>query len=128
MYKILENLRYAKTHEWVEFISDTTIRIGISDYAQQAIGDLVFINLPEAGDTVTAGQTFGDLESVKAVFDILSPVTGIVTAVNQAVIDQPVLINENPYENWFIEVNNITTEADLMTATEYEEFCAKEAH
>ena len=128
MNRILENLRYAKTHEWVELLNDTTARIGISDFAQQALGDLVFINLPEYGDTVTSGQTLGDLESVKAVSDILSPVSGTVTAVNQAVIDQPELINENPYENWLIEVSNITAEADMMTASEYEVFCTKEAH
>ena len=128
MNKILENLRYAKTHEWAELLNDTTARIGISDFAQQALGDLVFINLPEEGDTVTAGQPLGDLESVKAVSDILSPVTGVVTAVNQAVVDQPELINENPYENWFIEVGDITAENDLMTAAEYEAFCTKEAH
>ena len=128
MNKILKNLRYANTHEWVELRNDTTARIGISDYAQQALGDLVFINLPEEGDTVTAGQAFGDLESVKAVSDLLSPVTGTVTAVNQAVIDQPELINENPYENWFVEVSDISAETDLMTAAVYEMFCTKEAH
>jgi len=128
MNKILENLRYAKTHEWLELLNDTTVRIGISDFAQQALGDLVFINLPEVGDTVTAGQPLGDLESVKAVSDILSPVTGVVTAVNQAVVDQPELINENSYENWFIEAGDITAENDLMTAVEYEAFCTKEAH
>ena len=128
MNKILENLRYAKTHEWMEIVNDTTVRIGISDFAQQALGDLVFINLPEEGDAITAGQALGDLESVKAVSDIMSPVTGTVTAVNQVVIDQPELINENPYENWFVEVNDITAEAALMTAAEYEEFCTKEVH
>ena len=126
MFKILENLRYAKTHEWV--LNETTVRIGISDFAQQAMGDLVFINLPEEGDAVTAGEPLGDLESVKAVSDILSPVTGTVTAVNQAVIDQPELINGDPYENWFVEVSDITGESELMTAAEYEEFCKKEAH
>jgi glycine cleavage system H protein len=109
-------------------LNETTVHIGISYFAQQALGDLVFINLPEEGDLVTAGQSFGDLESVKAVSDILSPVTGVVTAVNQAVLDHPELINENPYENWFIEVSEITAEADLMAASEYEEFCKKEAH
>ena len=128
MTTILDNLRYAKTHEWVEFLTATTARIGISDFAQQALGDLVFINLPEVGDKVTAGASFGDVESVKAVSDINSPVTGTVSAVNQAVIDQPELINANPYENWFIEVDDITAEADLMTAADYEEFCKEEAH
>ncbi len=128
MNKILENLRYAKTHEWVQFLSDTTARVGISDFAQHELGDIVFINLPEVGDTVTAGEAFGDVESVKAVSDVLSPVTGVITAVNQAVLDQPETINENSYESWFIEVKDITAEADLMTAAEYEEFCGKEAH
>ena len=128
MNKILENLRYAKTHEWVESVSDTTVRVGISDFAQQALGDLVFINLPEIGDEVTAGIAFGDVESVKAVSDMLSPVTGTVSAVNQEVIDQPALINENPYESWFIEVKDCELASDLMTAAEYEEFCKGETH
>jgi len=128
MSKILENLRYAKTHEWVQIIDSGTVRVGISDFAQHALGDLVFINLPETDDPVTAGVAFGDVESVKAVSDIVSPVTGTVTAVNQEVIDQPALINENPYESWFIEVTEYELASDLMTATEYEEFCKQEAH
>ena len=128
MSKILKNLRYAKTHEWMELINTTSARIGITDFAQHALGDLVFINLPEEGETVTAGQTFGDVESVKAVSDILSPVTGTVSAVNQEVIDHPELINEDPYLNWLIEVNEITAETNLMTAAEYEAFCKQEAH
>ena len=127
MNKILENLRYAKTHEWIE-LPDTTVHIGITDFAQQALGDLVFINLPEVGDPVTMGEAFGDLESVKAVSDVISPATGVVTAVNQAVIDEPGLINENPFDNWLIKVGVITEEVELMTASEYEAFCSKEAH
>jgi glycine cleavage system H protein len=128
MNKILENLNYAKTHEWVNFINDTTARIGISDFAQQELGDLVFINLPEEGDTVTAGDAFGDVESVKAVSDILSPVSGIVSAVNQDVLDHPETINESPYDSWFIEVKDITDKSGLMTAPEYEKFCEEGAH
>ena len=128
MNKVLENLIYAKTHEWVNLINDTTARIGISDFAQQALGDLVFINLPEAGDSVTAGEAFGDVESVKAVSDIISPVTGVIKAVNQDVLDRPESINESPYDSWFIEVEDITEKSDLMTASEYEDFCEKEAH
>ena len=128
MSKIIDNLHYAKTHEWVQIVSDTTVRIGISDFAQHALGDLVFINLPEVGDTVTTGETFGDVESVKAVSDILSPVAGTVSAVNQEVLDHPELINEDPYESWFIEVTDYELAADLMTAAEYEEFCEGEAH
>ena len=128
MNKVLENLSYAKTHEWVNFINDTTARIGISDFAQQALGDLVFINLPEVGDTVTAGDAFGDVESVKAVSDIISPVTGVISAVNQDVIDHPESINENPFDSWFIEVKDIAGKSDFMTASEYGDFCEKEAH
>ena len=128
MNKVLENLNYAKTHEWVDFINDTTARIGISDFAQHELGDLVFINLPEVGDAVTAGDAFGDVESVKAVSDILSPVTGVISAVNQDVLDHPESINETPYDSWFIEVTDITGKSDLMTASEYGDFCEKEAH
>ena len=128
MNKVLENLNFAKTHEWVDFINDTTARIGISDFAQQALGDLVFINLPEVGDAVTAGEAFGDVESVKAVSDIISPVTGVISAVNQEVLDCPEGINENPYDSWFIEVEEISEKSELMTPSEYEEFCEKEAH
>ena len=128
MNKVLENLSYAKTHEWVSFVSDTTARIGISDFAQHELGDLVFINLPEAGDAITAGDAFGDVESVKAVSDILSPVTGVISAVNQDVLDHPESINESPYDSWFIEVTDITEKSDLMTAFEYGDFCEKEAH
>ena len=128
MSNIPENLNYAKTHEWAEFTSDTTARIGISDFAQHELGDLVFINLPEAGDEVSAGDAFGDVESVKAVSDIISPVTGIVSAVNQDILDHPESINENPYGSWFIEVKDITEKSDLMTASEYGDFCEKEVH
>ena len=125
---IPENLSYAKTHEWVKFIDDTTARIGISDFAQHELGDLVFINLLEEGDTVTAGDAFGDVESVKAVSDILSPVTGVISAVNQELLDQPEKINESPYDSWFIEVTDITAKSELMTASEYGDFCEKEGH
>jgi len=128
MSKILENLHYAKTHEWIQTIDSGIARVGISDFAQHALGDLVFINLPEVDDTLTAGVPLGDIESVKAVSDIFSPVTGTVSAVNQEVIDQPALINENPYESWFIEVTGYEPAAGLMTAAEYEEFCNQETH
>jgi glycine cleavage system H protein len=128
MNRTAANLFYTKTHEWAEIKDDNTARTGISDFAQHELGDLVFINLPEAGDTVTAGEVFGDVESVKAVSDILSPVTGVVSAVNREVLDHPESINENPYESWFIEVKEISGKSELMTAAEYDEFCGKEAH
>jgi glycine cleavage system H protein len=128
MNKILDNLFYAKTHEWVEFIDETTVRIGISDFAQQELGDLVFINLPEVGDEVTAGIAFGDVESVKAVSDIVSSVTGIVSAVNKELLNSPEWINEDSYKNWFIEVKDVTEKSELMNPAEYKEYCEKEAH
>ncbi|MDR2679970.1 MAG: glycine cleavage system protein GcvH [Tannerella sp.] len=126
MSRILENLLYAETHEWIDFIDDTTARIGISDFAQQELGDLVFINLPKPGDEVTAGVAFGDVESVKAVSDINSPVTGTISAVNTELPDNPELINKDPYKNWLIEVKYITGKSKLMNAGEYEDFCKKE--
>jgi glycine cleavage system H protein len=128
MSKILDNLFYAKTHEWVAFINDTTVRIGVSDFAQQELGDLVFINLPEVGDPVTAGVAFGDVESVKAVSDIIAPVTGVVSAVNEELLDEPGIINEDPYGGWIIEVSNISAKSDLMDPAAYRVFCEKEAH
>jgi glycine cleavage system H protein len=127
MNKVLDHLLYAKTHEWVESIEGETVRIGISDFAQHELGDLVFINLPQTGDDVTVGEAFGDAESVKAVSDLISPVTGVVSDVNQAVLDHPEKINENPYETWLIEVKHVTARAQLMTADQYGAFCDGEA-
>lgn len=118
--KYPESLKYAASHEWVNFESDTTATIGLTDYAQNELGDLVFVNLPEVGDTVTAGEAFGDVESVKAVSDVNSPVTGTVTAVNEELLDQPALINEDPYGAWFIKVEQIDGQEELMTAAAYE--------
>ena len=91
-----KELRYARTHEWVKMEGDTAV-VGLSDYAQNELGDLVFVNLPEVGDQVDAGETFGDVESVKAVSDLNSPVTGTVTEVNEELLDAPELINSDPY-------------------------------
>lgn len=123
MNKVLDNLSYAKTHEWVDFLNDTTARIGISDFAQHELGDLVFINLPQVGDTVSAGEAFGDVESVKAVSDVLSPVTGVVSAVNEELLDSPEKINEDAYGSWFIEISEITDKGELLTAGAYQTFC-----
>lgn len=128
MNKILENLLYTKTHEWVDFIDATTVRIGISDFAQQKLGDLVFINLPEVGDEVTAGVAFSDVESVKAVSDVISPVTGTISDMNEELLNGPERVNEDAYENWFIEVKNITYQSKLMTPAEYEKYCEEEAN
>ena len=121
-----ENLKYVKSHEWVKEEGDTVL-IGITDYAQDALGDLVFVNLPEPGDEVTAGEAFADVESVKAVSDVFSPVTGIVKEVNEDMMDSPELINQAPYDAWFIRVEQITDEEDYMDAAAYEAFAKEEA-
>lgn len=123
---IPENLKYTKSHEWVEFLPDGAARVGLTDHAQDALGDLVFVNLPEAGDAVTAGEALGDVESVKAVSDIFCPVTGTVRAVNEALLDAPEAINADPYGAWLVEVEAITGQEELLDAAAYEAHCAAE--
>ncbi len=118
-------LKYSKSHEWVSLDGDVAV-VGISDFAQDALGDVVFINLPEVGDDVVAGDPFGDIESVKAVSDLVSPVSGTVCAVNEDLLDAPELVNQDPYEAWIIKVENITKEEELLDAEAYEAFCAEE--
>ena len=120
-----KELCYVKSHEWVKRKTGTVL-IGITDYAQDALGDLVFVNLPEVGDEVVMGEAFADVESVKAVSDVYSPVSGVVKEINEALLDQPELINENPYEAWFIRVEQITEEEEYMNAEEYQEFAESE--
>ena len=117
-----EELKYSRTHEWVRFEDETSAYIGITDYAQDQLGDLVFANLPEVGDEVEAGEAFADVESVKAVSDVISPVSGSVTSVHEALADEPQMMNESPYEAWFVKVENITDVEELMTAEEYQAF------
>lgn len=121
-----KELKYRKSHEWVKFIDDTTALIGISDHAQEALGGIVFVNLPEEGDEVTVGATFADVESVKAVSDIYSPVSGVVAEINEALLDAPESINEDAYEAWFIKVENITDKEELLDAEAYEAFVESE--
>lgn len=119
---VLEELKYSKSHEWVKMVDENTALVGLSDYAQDALGDLVFVNLPEAGDEVTEGESFADVESVKAVSDVYSPVSGTVAEINETLLDAPESINEAPYEAWFMKVENVTGTAQLMSAAEYEEY------
>ena len=123
---IPENLKYTRSHEWVEFLPDGAARVGLTDHAQDALGDLVFVNLPEAGDAVTAGEALGDVESVKAVSDIFCPVTGTVRAANEALLDAPEAINADPYVAWLVEVEAITGQEELLDAAAYEAHCAAE--
>jgi glycine cleavage system H protein len=118
-------LLYSKTHEWVKE-EDGVVVIGISDFAQDALGDLVFINLPEVGDEVVCGEAFGDVESVKAVYDLICPVSGTVCAVNEELLDSPEMLNEEPYDAWIIKVENETEREELLSAAAYEAFCAEE--
>ena len=120
-----EELKYTQDHEWLK-MEDGVAVIGISDFAQDALGDVVFINCPEVGDELTAGEALGDIESVKAVSDVLSPVSGKVVAVNEALIDNVEMLNEDPYGAWIVKVEGVTDTVELMNAADYEAFC-KEA-
>ena len=114
---------YAKSHEWVVIDGDTA-EIGISDFAQAELGDLVFINLPEVGDAVEAGEVFADVESVKAVSDIYSPVSGTVAEINEELLDAPEMINEDANAAWFVKVEGVSGQMDdLMNPADYEAFC-----
>ena len=119
-------LKYSKDHEWVKFEGDTAI-IGISDFAQDALGDVVFVNLPGEGDEATAGEAFGDVESVKAVSDLVSPVSGTIVAINEELVDAPEMLNSDPYGTWIIKVEGVTAQEELLDAAAYEAFCAEEA-
>ena len=121
---IKPELQYSKDHEWVKE-EDGLFVIGISDFAQDALGDLVFVNLPEVGDAVTAGEAFGDVESVKAVSDLLSPVSGTVAEINEELLDSPEKLNEDPYGAWIIKVSDVSATEELLDAAAYEAFCAE---
>ena len=120
-----DELKYSKSHEWVKLDGGTAV-VGLTDFAQSELGDLVFVNLPEVGDTVEAGEVFGDVESVKAVSDVYSPVTGEVTEINEELLDSPELINDNTYEAWFIKVKDVSATEELLTAEEYKAFVESE--
>ena len=117
-----KELMYTQSHEWVKAVDDTTVVVGLTDYAQDALGDLVFVNLPEPGDDVAAGEAFGDVESVKAVSDVLSPVTGQVEEINEELLDSPESVNQNPYEAWFIRVKDVSGKEELMDGEAYEAY------
>ena len=116
-----KELKYTKDDEWVRFEGDEAY-VGITDYAQSELGDLVFVNLPEVDDEVVAGEPFGDVESVKAVADVFSPVSGVVLEINEDLLDDAALINNDPYGAWFIKVGSISAYEDFMTADEYDEY------
>jgi glycine cleavage system H protein len=118
-----KELRYTKEHEWVQ-IDGNTVRIGITDFAQSELGDIVFVELPEVGDEIAADEPFGSVESVKTVSELYAPVSGKVVEVNADLDDSPEFVNESPYEKaWMIvvELSDVSQIESLMTAEQYEE-------
>jgi len=118
-------LKYTHSHEWLK-VEDGIAVVGISDFAQHALGDVVFVGLPAVGDEVIAGESFGDVESVKAVSDLVSPLSGSILAVNEALMDAPETLNSDPYGAWIIKVTDISDQEELLDAGAYEAFCAQE--
>jgi glycine cleavage system H protein len=120
--------RYTREHEWVELVGSIGA-IGITDYAQNSLGDIVYVDLPKVGDAITANTTFGSVESVKAVSDLFSPVTGTVTEINEELKDAPDKINEKPHETWIIKVQlaNPAEFNALLDAAAYEAFIKEES-
>lgn len=125
MSHIPAELRYSASHEWIKNEDGLSV-IGLTDFAQSSLGDIVFIDLPQEGDSVTMGDSFADVESVKAVSGVFSPVSGTVTAVNSALIDNPALLNENPYDAWLIKVSDVSETGELLDAAAYEAVCKSE--
>lgn len=124
MSKILDNLRYADSHEWVKVEGDIAT-VGITDYAQHALGNIVYVDMPEVGDEVTAGEDFGAVESVKAASDLISPVSGEVVEINEALEDEPELLNADAFANWIMKVKlSDAAEIDaLLDAAAYAKIC-----
>jgi len=127
MSKVLKDLKYSKEHEWVR-VEGQKVYIGITDYAQHSLGEIVFVELPEADAELNAGDTLGVVESVKAASDIYTPVSGKVAEINEDLADNPGNVNTDPYESWIaaLEIDDLGQLDDLMTGEEYEKFCEEE--
>ena len=126
MSKIIEGLLYSESHEWVKVEGNIAV-VGVTDFAQKEMGEITYVDMPEVDDEVTAGEEFGAVESVKAASDLISPVSGTVVEINEALEDEPELINQDAYENWIIKVE-LSDKSDLdnlMDAKAYEAFCEK---
>ena len=123
--ELREELLYSKSHVWVKEEGEEMV-IGLTDYAQSELGDLVFVNLPEEGDELTVGEAFADVESVKAVSDVYAPVAGTVSEINEELLDAPEKINEAPYEAWLVRVKDVTEKEALLSAEEYQTFVESE--
>ncbi len=120
-----QDLMYTKDHEWVKIDGDTAI-IGITDYAQKSMGDIVFINLPQEGDAFGVGDSLCDVESVKAVSDVFSPIGGTVLEINESLLDNPEKINQDPYAAWFVKLSGISGTEELISPADYEALLGEE--
>lgn len=117
MSKVLSSLRYSAEHEWIDAASPA--KVGITQVAADALGDVVYVDLPEVGDSVTAGETCGEVESTKSVSDLYSPVTGTIVEVNQEAADNPAILNEDPYGNGWLFTVEVSEEGPLLSAVDY---------
>jgi glycine cleavage system H protein len=128
MANIPDDLHYSKDHEWVRVEGNIAV-VGITDYAQDSLGDVVYVELPKAGDEFAANESFGSVESVKAVSEVFSPVSGVIAGINEALADEPEKVNQDPYvQGWMIrvEMSNPGEVDSLLTAAEYEDFTKAE--
>ena len=114
--------RFAESHEWLEELSDGKVRLGLTNYAQDQLGDIVYLNLPVEGDEFQAEDVIGDVESIKSVSDIIIPISGTVVEVNEELLDAPELINEAADETWLVTLEDVSGLEDLMSEEEYEDF------
>jgi glycine cleavage system H protein len=114
-----EDLKYTESHEWIRVLEGGIWEIGITDYAQKELGDIVFVNLPREGDSLSEGASFADVESVKAVSNIYSPLNGTVKELNRRILEDPALINQSPYEAWLIRAGGEVPAGRFLSATEY---------
>ena len=128
MSDVPQDLKYTKSHEWVRTIDDNIVEIGISEHAQELMGDMVFIELPEVGDTIEAGNDCAVVESVKAASDVYAPVSGEVIAINEELADQPELVNQEPFMGgWLFRVRTDSGSSDLLDPAAYQELLNSEA-
>lgn len=120
-------MKFSKEHEWVQFTDNNTVKIGITDFAQKALGDIVYVEFPEIGHTLQKGSSFGVVESIKSVSDLYAPLTGVVKSINSEISDQWEKINEDPYANWLIELDiqadSNQSQDHLMDEAAYEKHC-----
>ena len=127
MSHIPSDLKYTKTHEWLRQLPDGQLEVGITDHAQEQLGDLVFVEVPEAGRTLAVGEAYAVVESVKAASDVYSPLAGVITAVNGALKDSPELINQDPYgKGWLVRMRAASPATELLSAADYTSVLAAE--